>query len=40
VECSPPYDSAEIASLMGVGVIADVLGTLVNHGHLPSTEGE
>jgi agmatinase len=35
VECSPPYDSAEITSLMGVRVIADVLGTLVNHGHLP-----
>jgi agmatinase len=37
VECSPPYDSAEITSLMGVRVIADVLGTLVNHGHLPHT---
>jgi agmatinase len=37
VECSPPYDSAEITSLMGVRVIADVLGTLVNHGHLPRT---
>jgi len=35
VECSPPYDNAEITSLMGVRVIADVLGTLVNHGHLP-----
>jgi agmatinase len=40
VECSPPYDSAEITSLMGVRVIADVLGTLVNHGHLPRAEGE
>jgi agmatinase len=37
VECSPPYDSAEITSLMGVRVIADVLGTLVNNGHLPHT---
>jgi agmatinase len=37
VECSPPYDSAEITSLMGVRVIADVLGTLVNQGHLPRT---
>jgi len=37
VECSPPYDSAEITSLMGVRAIADVLGTLVNHGHLPRT---
>jgi len=36
VECSPPYDNAEITSLMGVRVIADVLGTLVNHGHLPN----
>jgi agmatinase len=35
VECSPPYDNAEITSLMGVRVIADVLGTLVNYGHLP-----
>jgi len=37
VECSPPYDNAEITSLMGVRVIADVLGTLVNSGHLPHT---
>jgi agmatinase len=37
VECSPPYDSAEITSLMGVRVVADVLGTLINHGHLPRT---
>ena len=37
VECSPPYDNAEITSLMGVRVIADVLGTLVNYGHLPHT---
>ncbi len=35
VECSPPYDNAEITALLGVRVICDVLGTLVNHGHLP-----
>ncbi len=36
VECSPPYDSADITALMGVRVIADVLATLVNNDHLPS----
>lgn len=35
VECSPPYDSADITSLLGVRVVCDVLGTLVNAGHLP-----
>ncbi len=35
VECSPPYDSAEITSLLSARVICDVLGTLVLHGHLP-----
>lgn len=35
VECSPPYDNAEITSLLGTRVICDVLGTLVNEGHLP-----
>jgi agmatinase len=35
VECSPPYDSAEITSLLGTRVICDVLGTLVRSGHLP-----
>ncbi len=35
VECSPPYDSAEITALLGVRVICDVLATLVNEGHLP-----
>jgi agmatinase len=35
VECSPPYDCADITSLLGVRVICDVLGTLVNAGHLP-----
>jgi agmatinase len=37
VECSPPYDNAEITALLGTRVICDVLGTLVNHGHLPRT---
>ncbi len=35
VECSPPYDSADITSLIGVRVICDVLATLVKNGHLP-----
>ncbi len=35
VECSPPYDNAEITALLGVRVICDVLATLVNNGHLP-----
>ncbi|HYR63667.1 MAG TPA: agmatinase family protein [Actinomycetota bacterium] len=35
VECSPPYDSADITSLIGVRVICDVLATLVNEGKLP-----
>lgn len=35
VECSPPYDNAEITSLIGVRVICDVLATLINNGHLP-----
>ena len=35
VECSPPYDNADITALLGVRVICDVLGTLVNAGHLP-----
>jgi agmatinase len=34
VECSPPYDSADITSLVGVRVVCDVLGTLVRNGHL------
>src|SRR5437763_17178237 len=37
VECSPPYDSAEITSLLGTRVICDVLASLVNGGHLPRT---
>ena len=39
VECSPPYDSADITSLMGVRVICDVLGTLVRNGRLPRSGG-
>jgi agmatinase len=35
VECSPPYDSADITALLGVRVLCDVLGTLVLEGHLP-----
>ena len=35
VECSPPYDSADITSLVSARVICDVLATLVNEGHLP-----
>ena len=40
VECSPPYDTAEITSLLGTRVICDVLGTLVKHGHLPRNSKE
>ncbi len=35
VECSPPYDSADITSLIGVRVICDVLATLVRNRRLP-----
>jgi agmatinase len=35
VECSPPYDNADITSLVGVRVVCDVLATLVSNGHLP-----
>jgi agmatinase len=35
VECSPPYDNAEITSLMATRVIVDALGCLVRSGHLP-----
>lgn len=35
VECSPPYDHADITSLIGVRVICDVLATLVLGGFLP-----
>ncbi len=39
VECSPPYDSADITALVGVRMICDVLATLVRSGHLGSTTG-
>jgi agmatinase len=35
VECSPPYDNAEITALMATRVICDTLGCLVRAGHLP-----
>ncbi len=34
VEVSPPYDTSDITSLLGVRVIVDVLGSLVAHGKL------
>ena len=36
VECSPPYDNAEITSLIATRVICDTLGCLVRSGHLPA----
>jgi len=36
VECSPPYDAAEITSLISTRVICDVLACQVRSGHLPS----
>jgi agmatinase len=35
VECSPPYDNAEITSLISTRIICDVLGCQVRSGHLP-----
>lgn len=35
VECAPPYDNAEITSLMATRIICDTLGCLVRAGHLP-----
>ena len=35
VECSPPYDDAEIASSIPIRVICDTLGCLVGAEHLP-----
>ncbi len=40
VECSPPYDNAEITSLIATRVICDTLGCLVRAGHLPRKRGE
>jgi hypothetical protein len=34
VEVSPPYDVGDITSILGVRVINDVLGTLVEAGKL------
>ena len=34
VEISPPYDHADITSLLGARVVMDTLSTLVQHGHL------
>jgi agmatinase len=35
VECSPPYDNAEITALIATRVICDTLGCLVRARHLP-----
>jgi agmatinase len=35
VECSPPYDSADITSLVATRIVCDTLAMLVKHGHLP-----
>jgi agmatinase len=34
VEIAPPYDVADVTSLLGARVIMDTLATLVEHGHL------
>ena len=34
VEVAPPYDVGDVTSLLGVRVINNVLGTLVNEGKL------
>ena len=39
VECSPPYDTADITSLMATRVICDALACQVRAGHLPRREG-
>ena len=39
VECSPPYDNAEITSLIATRVICDTLGCLVRAGHLGKAKG-
>jgi agmatinase len=36
VECAPPYDTAEITSLISTRVICDVLACQVRSGHLPT----
>jgi len=32
VEVSPPYDHADITSLMGLRIVVDALGAMVSHG--------
>lgn len=39
VECSPPYDSSDITSLIGTRVICDTLACLVKAGHLAGHMG-
>ena len=39
VECSPPYDSADITSLVATRIVCDVLAMLVKHDHLPKKDG-
>ena len=34
VEIAPPYDHADVTSLLGARVVMDTLATLVQHGHL------
>ena len=38
VECSPPYDAADITSLLATRIVCDTLAILVKHGHLPGPE--
>jgi agmatinase len=38
VECSPPYDSADITALLAARIICDALAILVKNGHLPAKE--
>jgi hypothetical protein len=40
VEVSPPYDVGDITSVLGVRVINDVLGTLVQAGKLGRRSGD
>ena len=40
IECSPPYDNAEVTSLLATRVICDTLGCLVRAGHLPRARGK
>jgi agmatinase len=40
VECSPPYNNAEITALIATRVICDTLGCLVHSGHCPRRRTE